>query len=123
MSMRTNLGPVPAAASPKTRLQSRLDSPETSALGEALWTEMKRGEEPSLSLMAAVVPKTMLRQLRANDRARLLADVVVVHLARMNRDTALDLVEQWLDAARVRVRPALSDAKQISLFKTTGVRS
>lgn len=73
--------------------------------------------------MAKVVPSTMRRQLREADPTRLLADVAVTHLARLRRDTALDLLEQWLDAARERVRPALSDARQINLFGRPPERS
>jgi hypothetical protein len=114
--MPSKVGPVSAGARTKSRAESHLDSQETAAIGEALWSEMKRGEEPSLALMAKCCPATMRRQLRETDPTRLLADVVAVHLARLNRETALDLMEQWLDAARLRVRPGLSDARQISLF-------
>ena len=120
MAMLSKVGPGSCGASTKSRAKSRSDSPETAALGEALWSEMRRGEEPSLALLSKVVPSTMRRQLRESDPTRLLADVVVTHLARLRRDTALDIVEQWLDAARDRVRPSLSDARQINLFRRGG---
>lgn len=118
MSMGATSGLSVENARAKERTEERRgsDSPETAALGEALWKAMSNGEVPSLSLMAKVTPSTMRRQLRASDPTRLLADLVIVHLARLRRDTALDILEQWLDKAHERVRPALSDARQIDLF-------
>lgn len=118
MSMHKSMALPDQDARAKERAEERRgsDSPETAALGESLWKVMANGEVPSLSLMAKVTPSTMRRQLRASDPTRLLADLVIVHLARLRRDTALDILEQWLDKAHERVRPALSDARQIDLF-------
>lgn len=116
MTMPRRSGLPDESARAKSCAGSRLDSPETAALGEALWKAMSRGEEPSLSLLSKVSPSTMRRQLRETDPTRLLADVVIRHMARMRRETAVDLFEQWLDAARIAVRPALNDARQIDLF-------
>lgn len=54
MSMHKSMALPEQDARAKERVEERRgsDSPETAALGEALWKVMSNGEVPSLSLMA-----------------------------------------------------------------------
>jgi hypothetical protein len=86
---------------------------ETAALGAELYGAMTHGEVASLALLSGFSDDQMVRQL--HDEARLTADVVFTHLARLPRETALGALEDLLDAHRRRVLPSLS-GRQIDLF-------
>jgi hypothetical protein len=90
------------------------DSAPTIKAGYALWQNMKRGEATSLSLLASLSPDQHERQLTAE--ARLLTDVLMTHLARIDRETALDFLADLLDEHRRRVLPELRDTRTLSLF-------
>lgn len=107
--MPSKVGPVSAAASGKTSGDSR----ETVALGAELYAAMRRGEETSLALLASISTDQMVRQLTGE--ARLLLDVALTHLARLDRAVALGALEDLLDAHRRRVLPETS-GRQIDLF-------
>lgn len=100
----------------------RGDSRETVALLSALYAEMKRGEELPLALLSSLSPDQMVRQLTGE--ARGLFDMVMTHLARFPRETALRALEDSLDAHRRRVLPGLSDTQTLDLFgRLSGGRS
>jgi len=107
--MTMNLAPVPPQASGTTRGDSR----ETAALGAELYAAMRRGEETSLALLASISTDQMVRQLTGE--ARLLLDLALTHLARLDRAVALGALEDLLDAHRRRVLPETS-GRQIDLF-------
>lgn len=111
--MSTNLRPV----SEDARGKCSGDSRESRALGAELYAAMSRGEETSLALMAGLSGDQMHRQLLGE--ARLTLDVVMTHLARLDRATALSALEDLLDAHRNRVRPEAS-GRQIDLFRRLG---
>ena len=111
--MSTNLRPVAAGASGKTRVNFR----ETAALGAELYGAMTHGEVASLALLSGFSDDRMVRQL--HDEARLTVDVALAHLARLERATALGALEDLLDAHRRRVLPEVS-GKQIDLFRRLG---
>lgn len=107
--MTTNLRPIPAEASGKSRGNFR----ETAALGLELYSAMSHGEVASLALLSGFSDDQMVRQLQGE--ARLTVDVALTHLARLDRAVAIAALEDLLDAHRRRVLPETS-GRQIDLF-------
>ena len=97
------------------------DSRETAAMGKELHGVMRYGEETALSLLSAFSVDQMARQLQGE--ARLTVDVLMTHLARLERGVAEAALLDLLDAHRRRVLPEMS-GRQIDLFsRLNGVRS